>query len=67
MSDIPRQFTDKELRQWQSGLAEASRNNILCHCKDCDWEWVASTEEPKCYKCGSHRTEHIVCWQFPDG
>ncbi|MEM9907560.1 MAG: hypothetical protein AAF921_21320, partial [Cyanobacteria bacterium P01_D01_bin.44] len=62
----PRQLTKTELQQWQFAIAQANYNNILCHCKQCDLEWVASTEETPC-QCGSHRVEHIACWQFPDG
>ncbi|MEM8544502.1 MAG: hypothetical protein AAGF66_11020 [Cyanobacteria bacterium P01_H01_bin.119] len=65
MNDIPRYFSDEDLRQWQAGLAEANRNNIFCHCRDCDREWVASSEVP--CPCGSPRVEYIACWQFPDG
>jgi hypothetical protein len=66
MSEIPRQFTEAELQQWQAGLAEANRNNILCHCKRCDYEWVASSDDVPC-PCGSREVEYIACWQFPDG
>ncbi|MBW4422668.1 MAG: hypothetical protein KME13_26245 [Myxacorys californica WJT36-NPBG1] len=65
MSDIPRQFTPAELDEWQRHLDEANRNNILCHCRQCDYEWIASTPEP-CI-CGSKDVESIACWQFPDG
>lgn len=64
MSDIPRQFTPAELHEWQQRLEEANRNNILCHCRKCDYEWVAST--PEACVCGSKNVEHIACWQFPD-
>ncbi len=65
MVELPRYFTPAELQEWQRRLAEASRNNVLCHCRECDREWVASQPEP-CV-CGSKRIEHIACWQFPDG
>lgn len=66
MNNPPRQFTPEELQAWQRGLAEANRNNIFCHCKDCDREWVASSDDVPC-QCGSKRVEYIACWQFPDG
>lgn len=64
MSEIPRQFNDQELLEWQQCLEEADRHNILCHCRQCDREWVAST--PEACSCGSRSIEHITCWQFPD-
>jgi len=64
MTDPPAQFSPDELREWQRGIAEANKNNILCHCRTCDREWIASTEE-HCI-CGSTSVEHISCWQFPD-
>jgi hypothetical protein len=60
------QFTPEELHQWLLALAEANRNNIWCHCKVCDAEWVSSDESATCLACGSDRVEHIPCWQFPD-
>lgn len=65
MPEIPRQLKPDELHQWQLAIAEADRHNILCHCRDCDYEWVASKPEP--CRCGSKQVEHIACWQFPDG
>lgn len=53
-----------ELRQWQANIEMANRNNILCHCRQCDREWVASERVP--CTCGSRRVEYIICWQFPD-
>ena len=64
MSDQPSQFTPQELEAWQRGLTEANRNNILCHCRDCQREWVAS--DPVACRCGSRNVEYIACWQFPD-
>ena len=64
MSEIPPQLSPAELLAWQQGIAEANRHNVLCHCRQCDREWVASTEET-CI-CGSANVEHILCWQFPD-
>lgn len=59
-------FTSEELNQWQQTLAEANRNNIWCHCKVCEAEWVDSDEAADCVACGSDRVERIACWQFPD-
>ena len=42
------QFSAEELFQWQMALAEANRNNILCHCKQCDLEWVSSSDDVPC-------------------
>jgi hypothetical protein len=66
MADIPRQLTNEELLQWRDAIAEANRNNILCHCKRCDREWVSSSQQAVC-ECGSQAVEYIACWQFPDG
>lgn len=64
MSEYSSQFRPEELQQWQESVAEADRYNILCHCRLCDREWVASTREA--CQCGSTNVEHIACWQFPD-
>lgn len=58
------QFTEEERRQWRFRLAQANHNNILCHCRRCDREWVASQASP--CECGSRDIEAIACWQFPD-
>jgi hypothetical protein len=58
------QLSSGELQQWQLSLEEANRHNIWCHCRECDFEWVASAEVP--CQCGSKRVEYIACWQFPD-
>lgn len=64
MTEPQPQLSPTELQEWQRCLAEANKNNILCHCRQCDREWVASTNET--CSCGSTRVEHIACWQFPD-
>ncbi|TVP70788.1 MAG: hypothetical protein EA342_00915 [Leptolyngbya sp. LCM1.Bin17] len=64
MADPPSYFTPDELQRWQFGLTQANLNNILCHCRQCDATWVASTEVA--CDCGSTRVEYIPCWQFPD-
>ncbi|MBD1845501.1 hypothetical protein H6F89_19225 [Cyanobacteria bacterium FACHB-63] len=64
MPEIPSQFTPEELQEWQQRLEEADRYNILCHCRKCEREWVASTSE-LCI-CGGTNVEYIACWQFPD-
>nr|WP_242028175.1 hypothetical protein [Pseudanabaena sp. FACHB-2040] len=66
MSDSPSQFSPEELQRWQFGLAQANLNNIFCHCRKCDREWVDSSEGVPC-ECGSTQVEYIACWQFPDG
>ncbi|KOR34161.1 MULTISPECIES: hypothetical protein [Planktothricoides] len=59
-------FTTEELEQWRKNLAVANRNNIFCHCRNCEAEWVDSSEDNLCPECGSRNIEHISCWQFPD-
>ncbi|HEY9818602.1 MAG TPA: hypothetical protein V6D20_22755 [Candidatus Obscuribacterales bacterium] len=58
-------LSEDDRRAWRSRLAEASRNNVLCHCRQCDREWVASG--PEACTCGSRHIEWLNCWQFPDG
>lgn len=67
MSETPRVLDDDELHNWQLNIAEANRNNIFCHCRQCGYEWVDSVEEVSCDRCGSKNIEQIACWQFPDG
>ncbi len=43
MSDLQSQFS--ELKEWRQSLEEADRHNIFCHCRACDYEWVASKPE----------------------
>lgn len=62
----PQQLSSEELAEWQRRFAEANRNNVFCHCRQCDEEWVASGKET-CHHCGSSNVEAIACWQFPDG
>ncbi|MDX2214623.1 MAG: hypothetical protein SFY66_15135 [Oculatellaceae cyanobacterium bins.114] len=64
MSESDSLFTPQELHEWQLALAEADRHNIFCHCRQCDREWVASTQVA--CTCGSTTIEYIACWQFPD-
>ncbi|MEL6384669.1 MAG: hypothetical protein AAFQ89_19860 [Cyanobacteria bacterium J06626_18] len=66
MSRTPSSFQPEELRRWQFGLKQADDNNVFCHCRVCDREWVASSHEVRCI-CGSNNVETISCWQFPDG
>lgn len=54
-----------ELRQWHANIESANRHNILCHCRQCDRQWVASDDKEPC-TCGSRNVESINCWQFPD-
>jgi hypothetical protein len=58
------QLNPAERREWQLRIEEANRYNILCHCRSCDREWVASSYVA--CSCGSSEVEHIACWQFPD-
>ncbi|MCG9891300.1 MAG: hypothetical protein MH252_09505 [Thermosynechococcaceae cyanobacterium MS004] len=59
-------LTQQELHQWHRGIAEANRNNVFCHCRSCQAEWVASGPTA-CTVCSSKDVEFILCWQFPDG
>lgn len=65
MSEPSPYFTPEELQQWQFGLQQANHNNVLCHCRKCDREWIASAADTPC-ECGSTQVEAIPCWQFPD-
>ncbi|MBD3883309.1 hypothetical protein IFO70_16200 [Phormidium tenue FACHB-886] len=58
------QLSPAELQEWQRILEAANRNNIWCHCRMCDREWIASAQVP--CSCGSRSVEYIACWQFPD-
>ena len=60
------QLSSEEQAEWHRRLAEASRNNVFCHCRQCGEEWVASEQEA-CHHCGGLEVEAIACWQFPDG
>jgi hypothetical protein len=60
------QMNPDELAEWQRCLAQANHNNVFCHCRQCEAEWVASGKET-CHHCGSSNVEAIACWQFPDG
>jgi hypothetical protein len=59
-------LTPEELQEWHRSIAEANRNNVFCHCRGCEAEWVASSPKP-CLTCGGKDIEFILCWQFPDG
>lgn len=58
-------LSPQEWYEWQLRIQAANQNNILHHCRTCDRQWVASTDE-SCI-CGSSAIERIACWQFPDG
>jgi hypothetical protein len=62
---IPSYLSSGEKKAWKLGLEDADRHNILCHCRDCDYEWIASTHT-NCDSCRSSNVEHVSCWQFPD-
>ncbi|MFZ9736962.1 MAG: hypothetical protein ACO3EZ_03030 [Prochlorotrichaceae cyanobacterium] len=62
-SSIPKLSPDQQ-RLWTGILNDLNQNNILCHCRHCDREWVSSAPEP-CI-CGSSAVECLSCWQFPD-
>lgn len=54
------------LREWRQKIEVANRNSIFCHCRHCGVEWVDSSFDAACNRCGSSDVEHISCWQFPD-
>jgi hypothetical protein len=64
MSELDLPLTAQELQDWQLRIEAANLYNILCHCRVCDREWVASARVA--CECGSRAVEHIACWQFPD-
>lgn len=66
MSDQPKHLTSDELAIWRTEISRMNQNNIFCHCRDCNYEWVDSVEGVSCPKCVSHQVESIICWQFPD-
>ncbi len=57
-------LTPEELKAGRDRIAAANINNVLHHCRKCDYEWVASHAEA--CRCGSKSVERIMCWQFPD-
>ncbi|MDJ0615961.1 MAG: hypothetical protein QNJ63_04275 [Calothrix sp. MO_192.B10] len=60
-------FTNpQQLQQWHQGINNANRNNILCHCRVCEYEWMDSNFTATCVKCNSQDVERISAWQFPD-
>ncbi|TVQ48132.1 MAG: hypothetical protein EA365_01670 [Gloeocapsa sp. DLM2.Bin57] len=65
MSNFSDQLKPEERQKWLNKIAKANQNNIFCHCRDCDWEWVDSDLGNNC-RCGSFNIERIACWQFPD-
>lgn len=67
MSKQKSQLSTEELKDWRLKIATANRNNIFCHCRDCDAEWMDSYEGAPCPNCRSQNVESICCWQFPDG
>jgi hypothetical protein len=57
-------LTPEELKAGRDRIAAANINNVLHHCRKCDYEWVTSQAEA--CRCGSKSVERIMCWQFPD-
>ncbi|MEC4817002.1 MAG: hypothetical protein SAK29_27595 [Scytonema sp. PMC 1069.18] len=57
---------NSHIEEWRQKIAIADRNNIFCHCRICHTEWVGSTFDTLCIRCGSADVERISCWQFPD-
>ncbi|WP_271252936.1 hypothetical protein [Pseudanabaena sp. Chao 1811] len=63
-NDLESVLTPEELKAGRDRIAAANINNVLHHCRKCDYEWVASHAEA--CRCGSKNVERIMCWQFPD-
>jgi len=57
-------LTPAEKQLWDTTLQAINRNNVFCHCRQCDREWVGS--KPDRCDCGSRDIEWLLCWQFPD-
>jgi anaerobic ribonucleoside-triphosphate reductase len=66
MSEAVFLWDSTQLIEWYKGIGIANRNNILCHCRSCDREWIDSVDDATCIECNSKDVEHISCWQFPD-
>lgn len=66
MSDSFPFINPKQLQQWYQGIDNANRNNILCHCRSCNYEWMGSSFTATCIQCHSKDVERISAWQFPD-
>jgi hypothetical protein len=49
MSDFPHQLEPEERQKWLNKIVKANQNNIFCHCRDCDWEWVDSPKRDKLF------------------
>ncbi|AFY54885.1 hypothetical protein Riv7116_2369 [Rivularia sp. PCC 7116] len=67
MSSFNSNHNSSTIYQWQQKIKIANHNNIFCHCRDCNYEWVDSVFDAICHECGSANVEAISCWQFPDG
>ena len=67
MAEVKSNKNNSIIAQWQEKIKIANRNNIFCHCRNCNNEWVDSSFEATCNHCGSNNVERISCWQFPDG
>ena len=67
MTQFDSDKNDSVISKWQEKIKIANRNNIFCHCRNCNNEWVDSSFDATCSHCGSLNIERISCWQFPDG
>lgn len=65
VSDILTSAELAAIQEYRRAIVAANRNNVWCHCRHCDREWIASTRQ-RC-ACGSTDIEYVLCWQFPDG
>lgn len=65
MSEFLPKLKPEERQKWLNQIETANRNNIFCHCRSCNLEWIDSTFNAIC-QCGSSDVETISCWQFPD-
>lgn len=67
MAEVKYNKHNSIIAQWQEKIKIANRNNIFCHCRNCNHEWVDSSFDAICNNCGNNNVERICCWQFPDG
>lgn len=42
LNSFPFQEPD-ELQNWYQNIEQANRNNIFCHCRACNYEWIDSS------------------------
>lgn len=48
MSELKSNKNNSIIFQWQEKIKVANRNNIFCHCRNCDNEWIDSSFDTSC-------------------